>query len=71
MFPVIEDSTWTLEDKEVFRCYRQDIADTFMYCYVVLNLEMLDILMSKLSEALRQVTSKNQKYVILPLKIIC
>ncbi|CAH1099739.1 unnamed protein product [Psylliodes chrysocephalus] len=53
MFPVIEDSTWTLEDKEVFRCYRQDIADTFMYCYVVLNLEMLDILMSKLSEALR------------------
>ncbi|XP_050507704.1 importin-13 [Diabrotica virgifera virgifera] len=53
MFPVVDDNNWSLDDKEVFRCYRQDIADTFMYCYVVLNLEMLDILMTKLTEALR------------------
>ncbi|KAB0794665.1 hypothetical protein PPYR_11504 [Photinus pyralis] len=43
---------WSLDDKEMFRCYRQDVADTFMYCYNVLNLEMLDILQSKLLEAL-------------------
>ncbi|CAH1165774.1 unnamed protein product [Phyllotreta striolata] len=58
MFPIGEDDAWTLEDKEVFRCYRQDIADTFMYCYVVLNLEMLDILMTKLDEALRSETPR-------------
>lgn len=52
MFPSDENYNWSLEDKEMFRCYRQDIADTFMYCYVVLNLEMLDILMTKLDEAL-------------------
>ncbi|KAF5269678.1 hypothetical protein FQA39_LY08601 [Lamprigera yunnana] len=45
-------SNWSLDDKEMFRCYRQDVADTFMYCYNVLNLEMLDILQSKLTEAL-------------------
>lgn len=47
-----ENSTWTLDDKETFRCYRQDVADTYMYCYNVLNLEMLDILSTKLDEAL-------------------
>lgn len=55
MFPIVEDSnSWTLDDKEVFRCYRQDIADTFMYCYNVLNLEMLDIVYTKLNEALQK-----------------
>lgn len=45
---------WSTDDKEVFRCYRQDVADTFMYCYNVLNLEMLDILQSKLTQALTE-----------------
>lgn len=55
MFPSSEESHhWTLDDKEVFRCYRQDIADTFMYCYNVLNLEMLDIISTKLNEALQK-----------------
>lgn len=54
MFPSIDDVRWSLDDKELFRCYRQDIADTFMYCYVVLNLEMLDILNAKLIEALQK-----------------
>ncbi|XP_060533437.1 importin-13 [Cylas formicarius] len=48
----IDDSGWSLDDKEVFRCYRQDIADTFIYCYNVLNLEMLDILTVRLNESL-------------------
>jgi hypothetical protein len=54
MYPLHEDGDWSLDDKEVFRCYRQDIADTFIYCYNVLNLEMLDILNSKLAEALHK-----------------
>ena len=45
---------WSLDDKEMFRCYRQDVADTHMYCYNVLNLEMLDILNTKLNEALQK-----------------
>lgn len=53
MFPTVQDNSWSLDDKEVFRCYRQDIADTFMYCYNVLNLEMLDILSCKLDESLQ------------------
>lgn len=48
------NSTWSLDDKEMFRCYRQDVADTFMYCYNILNLEMLDILQTKLTEALAE-----------------
>ncbi|CAG9822072.1 unnamed protein product [Phaedon cochleariae] len=59
MFPSVDDNSWSLDDKEVFRCYRQDIADTFMYCYAVLNLEMLDILNTKLNESLEEaVTSE-------------
>ncbi|KAJ8931893.1 hypothetical protein NQ314_015162 [Rhamnusium bicolor] len=54
MFPSIDDNSWSLDDKEVFRCYRQDIADTFIYCYVVLNLEMLDMLNTKLTESLQK-----------------
>ncbi|CAH0554758.1 unnamed protein product [Brassicogethes aeneus] len=54
MFPTVEDESWTSDDKEVFRCYRQDIADTLIYCYNVLNIEMLDILHTKLLEALKK-----------------
>lgn len=51
-----KSSSWTLDDKEMFRCYRQDIADTYMYCYAILNLEMLDTLHTHLSEALAQLS---------------
>lgn len=54
MFPLLEDTSWTLDDKEVFRCYRQDVSDTYMYCYNALNLEMLDILTTKLNEVLNK-----------------
>ncbi|KAF7279174.1 hypothetical protein GWI33_007585 [Rhynchophorus ferrugineus] len=54
MLPSAEDSSWALDDKEVFRCYRQDVADTYIYCYNVLNLEMLDILSTKLDEAIAE-----------------
>lgn len=55
MYPNSEEApNWSSDDRETFRCYRQDIADTFMYCYNILNLELLDILSTKLSEALQK-----------------
>ncbi|XP_050535319.1 importin-13 [Daktulosphaira vitifoliae] len=38
--------SWTSDEKELFRCYRQDISDTFTYCYFILHAEMLDVLLS-------------------------
>lgn len=63
MFPTNEDKvTWSLDDKELFRCYRQDITDTFMYCYNVLNIEMLDILNVKLCEALQKCSNSTDNW---------
>ncbi|XP_059166946.1 importin-13-like [Physella acuta] len=33
--------SWSLEEKEQFRCYRQDIGDTLMYSYSILGVELL------------------------------
>ncbi|KAL1494258.1 hypothetical protein ABEB36_009882 [Hypothenemus hampei] len=65
MFPLVDDTSWTLDDKELFRCYRQDVSDTYIYCYSVLNLEMLDILTTKLNEVLH-VQNDSNGYVQLP-----
>lgn len=35
------DNALSSEEKEMFRCYRQDICDTYMYAYYVLRGEML------------------------------
>uniref|UniRef100_A0A1B0G997 Importin-13 n=1 Tax=Glossina morsitans morsitans TaxID=37546 RepID=A0A1B0G997_GLOMM len=45
---------WTSDDLETFRCYRQDISDTFMYCYEVLRNDILDILSTVLDETIAQ-----------------
>lgn len=63
MFPNTENNqNWSSDDRETFRCYRQDIADTFMYCYNVLNLELLDILSTQLSEALQKCNKHGTGY---------
>ncbi|XP_071841095.1 importin-13-like [Apostichopus japonicus] len=36
-----EYTSWTLEEKEQFRCYRQDISDTFMNCFSLLHEPLL------------------------------
>ena len=36
------DTTLSAEEKEMFRCYRQDICDTYMYAYYVLKGDMLN-----------------------------
>lgn len=30
----LSENEWTADQRETFRCYRTDIADTIMYCYV-------------------------------------
>ncbi|XP_054731579.1 importin-13 isoform X2 [Anastrepha obliqua] len=45
---------WTSDDLESFRCYRQDISDTFMYCYDVLHEYILDILATVLDEIIAE-----------------
>ena len=30
----LSENEWTGDQRETFRCYRTDIADTIMYCYV-------------------------------------
>ncbi|RUS89456.1 hypothetical protein EGW08_002753 [Elysia chlorotica] len=39
--PDTDYASWSLEEKEQFRCYRQDIADTLMYFYNILDVDLL------------------------------
>ncbi|XP_065210283.1 importin-13 isoform X2 [Planococcus citri] len=43
MWP-LDINQWNNEDKNTFRCYRQDIADTYMYCHTILSHELLDMI---------------------------
>ncbi|KAK7863775.1 hypothetical protein R5R35_009581 [Gryllus longicercus] len=52
-----DDSSWASEEKEQFRCYRQDVADTMMYCYNVLHDKLLELLLQKLEGALAEVNA--------------
>ncbi|XP_013776592.1 importin-13-like [Limulus polyphemus] len=45
-------SHWLDDEKESFRCYRQDIGDSFMYCYNILREAMLANLLGHLELAL-------------------
>ncbi|GFS21913.1 importin-13 [Elysia marginata] len=46
--PDVDYISWSLEEKEQFRCYRQDIADTLMYFYNILDVELLARLVNSL-----------------------
>lgn len=43
---------WNSDDLETFRCYRQDIQDTLLCCYDVLNNKILKILEETLDEGI-------------------
>ncbi|KAJ8305632.1 hypothetical protein KUTeg_016177 [Tegillarca granosa] len=49
--PEEEYETWTAEEKEQFRCYRQDIGDTMMYSFSILREPLLGHLCSVLAGA--------------------
>ncbi|XP_055715027.1 importin-13, partial [Phlebotomus papatasi] len=48
---------WSADDLETFRCYRQDISDTLMYCYDVLHENLLEIFGVLLDEGILAVQS--------------
>lgn len=48
----VYEKEWSSEDKESFRCYRQDIGDTFMYSYNMLRVSMLSNLLDHFKHGL-------------------
>ncbi|XP_054707972.1 importin-13-like [Uloborus diversus] len=48
---------WKSDEKESFRCYRQDIGDSIMYCYNILRQAALANLITHLSIATTTVTN--------------
>lgn len=51
------DQEWSSEDKEAFRCYRQDVGDTFMYCYNMLRSTVMTTLKNHFDAALNILSS--------------
>ncbi|CAD6208632.1 GSCOCG00010609001-RA-CDS [Cotesia congregata] len=50
--PLTPEEAGTAEEREVFRCYRQDIADNMTYCFNIIGQELLVILGQRLSPPL-------------------
>ncbi len=50
MMPLSYDN-WTSDQKEVFRCYRTDVADCIMYCHNILRDDLLRLLNHHMDEA--------------------
>ena len=51
MYP-LNDADWTSDQREAFRCYRTDVADTIMYCHNILRHDLLKLLNDRLDEAM-------------------
>merc|ERR1719346_311355 len=56
MFPA-DDSQWTKDQREAFRCYRTDIGDTLLYCYNILRDNLLNLLLGHLDAAIAKATA--------------
>ena len=56
MYP-LNDQDWTADQKESFRCYRTDVADTIMYCHNILRDDLLKLLNGHLDEAIGKCNS--------------
>ena len=57
----VYENEWNSYDRESFRCYRQDIGDSFMYCYNILRVSMLSSLLSHYQLAANHLTSQLNK----------
>jgi len=53
----LKENEWTPDQRESFRCYRTDIADTIMYCFNILRENLLVGLLRHVEEA----TTLNQR----------
>ncbi|XP_040576094.1 importin-13 [Lepeophtheirus salmonis] len=50
----LDEDKWTEDQRERFRCYRTDIADTIMYCYNILRDDLLKNLLKHLEESIQR-----------------
>ncbi|KAH9499827.1 Importin-13 [Bulinus truncatus] len=60
--PEADYTTWSLDEKEKFRCYRQDIGDTLMYSYSILGVELLAQLVNCLVTLVEKYKHGNQDW---------
>lgn len=60
---------WNPDDLETFRCYRQDIADTLLFCYDVLNDVILRILSETLDDGIAAIQMSSENWTILEASI--
>ncbi|OTF72919.1 hypothetical protein BLA29_003270, partial [Euroglyphus maynei] len=67
----IYEQSWDNDDREKFRCYRQDIADAYTYCFTILNTSLLQILMDHFNKALAQTMMASSKDMNLTCSAIC
>lgn len=58
MYP-LNETGWTQDQKESFRCYRTDIADTIMYCFNILRDNLLHQLLGHLDQAITKCHENN------------
>ncbi len=61
MLPLSYDG-WSSDEKEAFRCYRTDVADTIMYCYNILKDDLLKLLNHHLDEGIRLCQQQEQQW---------
>lgn len=50
--PLTHNEAGDVDERELFRCYRQDVADALDYCYRVLGRDLLVLLGQRLSQTL-------------------
>ncbi|XP_060584457.1 importin-13-like, partial [Ruditapes philippinarum] len=57
--------TWSAEEKEQFRCYRQDIGDTMMYAYSILREPLLGYLCNALASLVKTDKELNVRWELM------
>lgn len=57
----LDDSTWSDEERDSLRCYRQDISDSLMYCYNMLRESLLATLAAHMELASRALSREPAK----------
>lgn len=60
---------WNSDDLETFRCYRQDIADTLLCCFDVLNVQILKLLSETLDEGIQAIQASSSNWPVLEASI--
>ena len=66
----LTENEWTADQRETFRCYRTDIADTIMYCYVRTYIYYFNNIYKMLRICIYKHFFNIQYFIFFPLQII-